>query len=141
MSECPACEGKGYYIEKEGRWTVAKTCISCNGTGEYLQSRSRLKLEEAELKFKAEPIEEKPPMRGRPRLTEKTRTTMKEPCTICEPPGSGKRNLYGYDVPDKRKWSLGRREKCMACDGSGEIQVTYIGEAQPNLKMVEPIPR
>ena len=106
MPECPACEGKGYYLEKEGRWTVSRACKSCNGTGGF--------------------ILKKPPRRGRPHSAEKTRTTVMEPCTICEPPGSGKMNLYGYGIPDKVKWGTGRRENCSACDGSGETLVTYI---------------
>lgn len=36
-------------------------------------------------------------------------------CNICEPPGSGKMNLYGYPLKP-----TGRREKCTACDGEGQ---------------------
>lgn len=39
-------------------------------------------------------------------------------CNVCEPPGSGKMNLYGYGVPHKE--GFGRRVKCTACDGVGQ---------------------
>ncbi len=43
-------------------------------------------------------------------------------CDICEPPSSGKMNIYGYSIPRMRKLGLGQRMKCTACDGAGRYR-------------------